>query len=203
MVYLDGSDLNEIGRSPTVHLGDKINAGKRKRLTKTPFKATINTYIPINTISLFPHYKVVLLSFLAPNHGKRGQVWLIICFLFFYFSPKFILFQLSKPSGSCSILFLFPSLFFWPVACHPLEATLVTSRTQWSTVNPPLRSRNTVSLRGLFKHFCLKLLVLTAANRGLIKKSSFLCTGENNTQASISVLFLKTQNRDYFDWGTE
>lgn len=87
-MYLDGSDLNEIGRSPTVHLGDKINAGKRKRLTKTPFKATINTYIPINTISLFPHYKVVLLSFLAPNHGKRGQVWLIICYLFFLFFSK-------------------------------------------------------------------------------------------------------------------
>lgn len=70
MVYLNDRDLNEIGRSPTVHLGDKINVRNGKRLTKVPFKATINIYKPINTISLFPHYSVVLLSFLASNHGK-------------------------------------------------------------------------------------------------------------------------------------
>lgn len=90
MVYLDGSDLNEIGRSPTVHLGDKINAGKRKRLTKTPFKATINTYIPINTISLFPHYKVVLLSFLSPQPWKtRSSLTHNLLFIFLFFSKVY------------------------------------------------------------------------------------------------------------------
>lgn len=83
MFYCADHILNEIGKSPTVHLGvldqcrkpSKID--KKKKTFKT-ISTTINTQRPINTITFtafctFLHCRVGLLHFITSKHRKSVQ----------------------------------------------------------------------------------------------------------------------------------
>lgn len=126
-MYLNDNNLNEMGKSPTMHLGVKINGGSRRRLTNIPPKAitpAINTYKPINTITktaipFFPITGLYFVPFLPPTTGNQVKSDSHSSVL----SKVHLLAALPtqrQPSNSSSFL----SLFWSPVACHPLEATL-------------------------------------------------------------------------------